>query len=137
MTTLAQQVSRPEEFENTSSPLVGTRLAIHGDRPLGAGFQRLIAARVAAVLRGIDSRLERAVVRFEDLNGPKGGDDTACRIQIALSGQPPLIVEARAEGEAHAFRLAVPKLTAALNRRRDRRRSKPRASLRLVNDEQG
>jgi hypothetical protein len=137
MTTLAQQVSRQEASENTSSPIVGTRLAIHGDRPLGAGFQGLIATRIGAALRGIDSRLERVVVRFEDLNGPKGGDDTACRIQVALSGQRPVIVEARAEGEAHAFRLAVPKLTAALNRQRDRRRSKPRASLRLVGDDQG
>jgi hypothetical protein len=97
----------------------------------------LITSKVEALLRGVDSRMERVFVRFEDLNGPKGGDDTACRIQVALSGQPPLVVEARGEGEAHAFRLAVPKLATALNRQRDRRRSKPRASLRLLQPDDG
>jgi hypothetical protein len=95
------------------------------------GFQDLIAARLAGVLRG-ESRVERVVVRFEDLNGPKGGDDTACRIQVALSGLPVIVVEARAEGEAHAFRLALPKLNAALKRQLDRRRAKPRTTLRLL-----
>lgn len=135
MTTLAHSVPRQTESENSAQSGVGTRIAIHGPRPLGAGFQALIASRITSLLRGIDSRMERVAVRFEDLNGPKGGDDTACRIQVALSGQPPLVVEARAEGEAHAFRLAVPKLATALNRKRDRRRSKPRASLRLLEPE--
>jgi hypothetical protein len=109
----------------------GTRFAVHGTHTLGVGFQDLVAARLAAALRG-ESRVERVVVRFEDLNGPKGGEDTACRIQVALSGLPVIVVEARAEGEAQAFRLALPKLNAALHRQLDRRRAKPRTTLRLL-----
>jgi hypothetical protein len=131
MTRIAEQVSRSEEPGENHDVGAGTRFALHGTRVLGAGFQDLIAARLAGVLRG-ESRVERVVVRFEDLNGPKGGDDTACRIQVALSGQPVIVVEARAEGEAHAFRLALPKLNAALKRRLDRRRAKPRTTLRLL-----
>jgi ribosome-associated translation inhibitor RaiA len=108
------------------------QLSVHATWPLGEGFRHLIEARLSATLRGLDSRLGRVVVRFEDLNGPKGGEDTACRIQIALNGHSVLVVEARAEGEEHAFRLAVPKLTAALNRQLDRRRTKPRTTVRSL-----
>src|SRR5688500_18586264 len=99
MTRIAAQVSRSEEPGKNDDVGAGTRFALHGTRVLGAGFQDQVAARLAGVLRG-ESRVERVVVRFEDLNGPKGGDDTACRIQVALSGQPVIVVEARAEGEA-------------------------------------
>jgi hypothetical protein len=110
---------------------VGARLAVYAKETVGAGFQGLIATRLGASLRGVESRIERIIVRFEDLNGPKGGPDTACRIQLALSGQPVLVVEARGEGEAHAFRLAVPRLAAALERRRGRDRGRSRATVRV------
>lgn len=110
---------------------VGTQLAVYAKDTVGAGFQELIATRLGASLRGVENRVERVVVRFEDLNGPKGGSDTACRIQLTLSGQPVLVVEARGEGEAHAFRLAVPRLTAALERRRGRDRVRSRATVRI------
>lgn len=109
-----------------------TAFFVHGDRTLGSGFQSSIESRLTAILRGHNARIERVAVRFEDLNGPKGGDDTACRIQVTIAGQQPLVVEARAQGEEHAFRLAVPKFTAALHRQLDRRRSRPRATLRLM-----
>ena len=114
---------------------VGTQLAVVAKETVGAGFQDLIATRLAASLRGVESRIERVVVRFEDLNGPKGGADMACRIHVSLSGQPVLVVEARGEGEAHAFRLAVPRLAAALERRRGRDRGRSRATVRVASAE--
>jgi hypothetical protein len=114
------------ELDEVREPGFGQRLearkqlAVYAKATLGAGFQELIATRLGTSLRGVASAIERVVVRFEDLNGPKGGPDTSCRIQLALSGHPPLVVEARGEGEAHAFRLAVPKLATALRRRRER-----------------
>jgi len=109
-----------------------TTFSVHGDRTLGSGFQASIESRLAAILKGQNARIERVAVRFEDLNGPKGGDDTACRIQVTLAGYQPVVVEARAEGEQHAFRLAIPKLTAALARKLERRRERPRATVRLM-----
>jgi hypothetical protein len=129
MTMWPEQVSVTQEPEQSLE--FGAQLAVYSKQTLGAGFQDLIAARLSATLRGIDTRVERVVVRFEDLNGPKGGSDTACRIQLVLSGRPVLVVEARAEGEARAFRLALPRLATALARQRDRERSRPRATLRL------
>ncbi|HET9957277.1 MAG TPA: hypothetical protein VFQ61_22420 [Polyangiaceae bacterium] len=129
-----EQVSRSAELEQSElvdSPaatnadgsaaveVAGIPLAVHGNGPIGAGFQQQIHSRLSSTLKG--ARVERVIVRFEDLNGPKGGIDTACRIQVVLSGEPDLVVEARAEGEAHAFRLAVPRLTAALKHRLEKR----------------
>jgi hypothetical protein len=110
----------------------GAKLTVYAGETLGAGFQELIATRLGAALRGVENRLERVIVRFEDLNGPKGGPDTACRIQLLLTGQAVLVVEARGEGEAHAFRLAVPRLEAALERRRGRSRVRSRATVRVA-----
>jgi hypothetical protein len=36
------------------------------------------------------------MVRFEDINGPRGGVDTVCRIQLSVSHRPTVIVERRA-----------------------------------------
>lgn len=103
---------------------VGAQLSVNAKATVGAGFQELIARRLEASLRGVEARIERVVVRFEDLNGPKGGPDTSCRIQVALHGQPLIVVEARGEGEAHAFRLAIPRFASALERRRGRDRGR-------------
>src|SRR5262245_13157255 len=130
MTRLAEQVNATSPVEH--QPELGTHLAIYSKQTLGSGFQTLIARRLAAVVRGIDTRIERVVVRFEDLNGPKGGSDISCRIQLVLSGRPVIVVEARAEDEARAFGLALSSLANALTRRRDRERSRPRATLRLL-----
>jgi hypothetical protein len=87
--------------------------------------------RLVAATRGLGSRVERLTVRFEDLNGPKGGVDTACRIQLRVSAEPVLVVEGRAEDEARAFRVALPRLIAALDRQLNRRAAKPRTTLRV------
>lgn len=105
-------------------------LAVYSKDRLAPELQSLVAARLAAALRGMDTSVERIVVRFEDLNGPKGGDDTSCRIQVSVSGRRPIVVEAIARGEGRAFRLALPRLTTAFCRERERARTRPHATLR-------
>lgn len=119
-------------YEQQSEDDFGKHVSVYCKDTLGAGFQALIATRLAAALRGMDTRVERIVVRFEDLNGPKGGTDTSCRIQVSVSGRPAIVVEARADGEARAFRLALPRLASALGRERARTRSRTRSTLRLA-----
>ena len=128
MGTPQDEISTPEGHEERLE--FGQQLTVHATT-LGAGFRRLMATRLSTALRGVGQDLERVVVRFEDLNGPKGGVDTACRIQLTVRGRPVLVAEARADGEARAFRLALPRLATALARQRGRDRSHSRASLRL------
>ncbi len=107
-------------------------LAWYSKTAIRSGFRRLMAQRLGAALRGWESRVERLSVRFEDLNGPKGGVDTACRIQVTLSAQPIVVVEGRGETAPQAFRLALRRLGAAIDRQFDRRSARPRTSLRLA-----
>lgn len=41
--------------------------------------------------------IERVALRFTDVNGPKGGVDKTCRIQVVLSGLPTVVVEERSK----------------------------------------
>lgn len=75
----------------------------------------------------IRSRLDRSIghwgdviryadVRFEDINGPRGGVDTSCSVTVALKRAEPIIVQARDTTQGKAFALVVPKLERSLRR---------------------
>lgn len=48
-------------------------------------------------------QIERVTVRLKDLNGPRGGVDTECRIQIEMVARPDLVVTERAVDTRRAF----------------------------------
>ncbi|HLO69202.1 MAG TPA: HPF/RaiA family ribosome-associated protein [Holophaga sp.] len=54
-----------------------------------------IERRLAFSLSRFSAYLERVVVRFSDLNGPRGGQDKLCQVNFTLRGLPPEVVEAR------------------------------------------
>ncbi|MEO9155066.1 MAG: hypothetical protein ABI591_05650 [Kofleriaceae bacterium] len=62
--------------------------------------------------------MERATVRLEDVNGPKGGIDSACRIKLVLAGRPSVLIEKRAASYDVAFAQAVRSVGSALQRTR-------------------
>jgi ribosome-associated translation inhibitor RaiA len=64
--------------------------------------------------------IERISVRYEDVNGPKGGLDKVCRIQVTLSGLPPVVVDHAGEQFMDAYDLAVDNLQRAVRRHLDR-----------------
>lgn len=130
MTRSSESRSTPTDVQSTPTAPARLPLVLYSKRTLGAGFTELVEQRLAAALKGLGSRVERLTARFEDLNGPKGGVDTACRLQLSLSGHRLLVVEGRAEDEARAFRVALPRLISALDRQLNRRAEIPRKSLR-------
>ncbi len=93
-----------------------TPIAIRGAVDLPAGFVARIRRELAAKLGYAATLIERGTVRFEDVNGPKGGIDTVCRIKLVLSGRPSVQVEATAADPKVAFGRAVPALVRALER---------------------
>ena len=40
-----------------------------------------------------DDFIQRVVMRISDINGPRGGKDKRCRLQIVLAGLPDVVVE--------------------------------------------
>ena len=79
-----------------------------------------IRKRLAARLGGFADRIERLTIRFEDVNGPRGGVDVVCRAKVVLSGLPSVVVETRGETDRLAFGLLVTALTRAVRKSLDR-----------------
>jgi hypothetical protein len=61
-------------------------------------------------------RIERLTVRFEDVNGPRRGIDTICRMKVVMSGADSVLIEQRARTPEEAVARAVPRLVRAVQR---------------------
>lgn len=66
-----------------------------------------LRVRLGKKLGKFSPHVERVTVRFEDLNGPKGGVDIECRIKVVLSGLPSVVVSENAETVPLAFNRAA------------------------------
>lgn len=69
--------------------------------------------------------IERASVRVEDINGPRGGVDKRCRIKVVLSGLPSVVVEESREDAQTAIDAALATAERAVRQAVQRRRMKP------------
>jgi hypothetical protein len=99
-------------FANTA---VKVPIAIRSDKKLTAAFEKRVRTQLARRI-GPTSGVQRATVRFEDVNGPKGGLDTVCRIKLVITGRPSVLVEKRATSEPLAFADAVQSVGTSLMR---------------------
>ena len=53
----------------------------------------MVQKRIVSVLRARHEGIKRIVVRLGDINGPRGGEDKSCRIQISMPGNKDIFVE--------------------------------------------
>lgn len=97
-------------------------MTLRSSTPLGAGFKTRIRTQLARRIGHAAGLVERISVRFEDVNGPKGGVDIVCRIKVVMSGRPSLIVEKRADSHATAFAQAVTAVSTAVRREQGKHR---------------
>ena len=49
--------------------------------------------RLRFALTRSGNRIRRVVVRLGDTNGPRGGEDRFCKIQVVLDHAPPVLIE--------------------------------------------
>jgi len=49
--------------------------------------------RLRFALTCCDSHVHRVVMRLSDINGPRGGADKRCHLQVVLTGLPDVVVE--------------------------------------------
>lgn len=52
-----------------------------------------VERRLRFALGWADDRLRQVSVRLSDENGPRGGEDKRCRIQVAFSGAPGMVID--------------------------------------------
>jgi hypothetical protein len=94
----ARGVSLTRALEKETRELLGRRLA-----------------RFGPLVRGIE-------VSVKDINGPRGGVDTAARIRLSVAGRPPVFVEERATDAVRALSKAATSVTRAMSRDADKQR---------------
>jgi putative sigma-54 modulation protein len=49
--------------------------------------------RLRFALTCCDDQIQRIVMRLSDINGPRGGSDKRCHLQLVLSGLPDVVIE--------------------------------------------
>lgn len=99
----------PKELKTTTerTDVWSTPLAIRSRIDLAEGTRSLVRVRLGNKLRKFALHIDRVSVRFEDLNGPRGGVDILCRAKIVLRGLPSIVVEERARDEKLAIAQAA------------------------------
>lgn len=63
------------------------------DFPLMDALRSHAERRLRYALSSLGEPIQRVVVRLSDINGPRGGVDKRCRLQLVLAGLPDLVIE--------------------------------------------
>ncbi|HXH81486.1 MAG TPA: hypothetical protein VNN07_01005 [Candidatus Tectomicrobia bacterium] len=93
------------------------------DRAIPRGH---VIERLRGALRRVPARRVRACVRFDDVNGPKGGNDIRCAIVVEVAGRPPLRVTRLAATPRLAFDAGYERLVRRLDDAAERRQEQRR-----------
>lgn len=78
--------------------------------------------RLGFALSWANYDVRKVAVRLYDINGPRGGEDKCCRIQIALPGTSDVVIEDTEADLYIAINRAVDRAERSLARRLDRQR---------------
>lgn len=90
--------------------------------PATEAIETHIERRLAFALSRFSTHLDRILVRFSDLNGPRGGTDKVCQVDLQLKGLGLASVEARDADLYAAVDLAAAKAGRRVARLLDRHR---------------
>lgn len=93
--------------------------------PITTEDRDYLRRKLQARLARFERRVERASVRIEDVNGPRGGIDKLCRIKVVLSGLPSVTVEEQHSVLRAALDGALRRIATAVGRAVGRRQGPP------------
>jgi ribosome-associated translation inhibitor RaiA len=97
------------------------------DTPLTPEDRDYLRHKLRARLARFGRRVERVSARIEDVNGPRGGVDTRCRIKVVLSGLPSVTIEEQQHIVRAAIDRARARIASAVRRAVERREGRPTA----------
>lgn len=80
--------------------------------------------RIRSALTRFEGRVQRISMWLSDINGPKGGKDKHCRLQIVLAGDTDVVVD-ETQADMHvAINRAVERAGRSMARKLDRKQSR-------------
>ena len=91
------------------------------------GLRSHVARRLAFALSARDEHIHRIKVRLTDINGPKGGEDMCCHIQVALNRLPDVVVKDTEADLYTAIDRAADRVGRTVSRQLARKLAKQRA----------
>jgi CBS domain-containing protein len=91
---------------------------------LDTAGQDYLRRKLGRKLGKFGSSIERASVRVEDVNGPRGGVDKRLRIKVVLSGLPSVVIDERHHSLQAAMDRALARAERAVRQAAQRRRTK-------------
>jgi putative sigma-54 modulation protein len=89
--------------------------------------------KLNSALAASEARLRKVVIRLSDTNGPRGGADKHCHIQVVLPGMPDVIIEDTEEDLYAAIDIATERASSAVSRKINRKKTQQRHNLPLRN----
>lgn len=98
------------------------------------GILNYTKQRMQFALHRNDSHIMRVRVRLADINGPRGGVDKRCQIELALAGQSNIVIEDTEADLYFAIDRACERCMRTLDRRLQRLREYPHEMLPLQYD---
>ncbi len=91
--------------------------------PLTDALRSHAERRLRFALTYCDDHIQRVVMRLSDINGPRGGADKRCRLQVVLDGLPDVVVEDTEADLYVAIDRAADRAGRTLVRKIDRRKA--------------
>ena len=96
--------------------------------PLTDALHDHIERRLGFALSTRDNHIRRIIVRLSDINGPRGGADKCCHIQVVLNHLTDVVIEDTEADLYVAIDRASDRAGRTVGRRLDRQRIKQRTS---------
>ena len=102
------------------------------DFEITEAIEGFIQNSVARSFNAVADHVSHMTVRVRDVNGPKGGDDKECKVEVNLYGIPPVIISKRSSDLYAATKKVI-----ARGARSSRRAVRKRLSARRLSQTRG
>ncbi len=99
--------------------------------PLTDAIRHHVTRRLEFALSARGENIQHIKVRLSDINGPRGGADKRCQIQVVLPHVPDVVIEDEEVDLYVAIDRAVDRASRTVDRKLNRHRDKSRSSGRL------
>ncbi|MBL8510259.1 MAG: HPF/RaiA family ribosome-associated protein [Betaproteobacteria bacterium] len=102
----------------------------------GMSMRNLSVNRVRFVLRRLSSNVHHAKVRLSDINGPRGGIDKCCQLEIKTNNLGTVVIASQARDWRTALNQCLARISRVLTRNLQRQHKQVRThSTKLVFDQ--